>query len=101
LQILDAGAAADLADQVFAALGFEKAAAGVGAEIGQGRFQLLALDAQACNCSGRNSTRYWRTSPPMGMTWATPGIVSRRGRTTQSAYSRTRIGLIVSGRRRV
>jgi hypothetical protein len=46
LQILDAGAAADLADQVFAAPGLEEAAAGVGAEIGQGRFQLVPLHAQ-------------------------------------------------------
>ena len=35
--------------------------------------------------------RYWRTSPPIGMTWATPGIVSRRGRTVKSAASRTSI----------
>ncbi len=32
-----------------------------------------------------------RTSPPIGMTWATPGIVRRRGRSTQSAYSRAAI----------
>ena len=38
--------AADLADQVFAPLGLEEAAAGVGAEVLQRRFQLLALDAQ-------------------------------------------------------
>src|SRR5574337_519645 len=41
--------------------------------------------------------RYCFTSPPMGMTWATPGMVSRRGRSTQSAYSRTCIGLTLSG----
>jgi hypothetical protein len=46
LQVLDARAAADLADQPFAALGFEEAAAGVGAEIAQRGFQLFALDAQ-------------------------------------------------------
>ena len=36
----------------------------------------------------------WRTSPPMGMTCATPAIAIRRGRSTQSAYSRTCIGEI-------
>ena len=39
----------------------------------------------------------WRTSPPIGMTWATPGTESSRGRSTQSAYSRTAIGLIFCG----
>ena len=34
----------------------------------------------------------WRTSPPMGMTCATPAMAIRRGRNTQSAYSRTAIG---------
>ena len=37
------------------------------------------------------ATRYWRTSPPIGITCATPGIVSKRGRSTKSAYSRTAI----------
>ena len=31
----------------------------------------------------------------MGTTWATPGKVSKRGRITKSAYSRTAIGLIL------
>ena len=35
-----------------------------------------------------------RTSPPIGMTWAMPGMAMRRGRSTQSAYSRTCIGEI-------
>jgi len=35
-----------------------------------------------------------RTAPPIGMTCATPGTASSRGRSTQSAYSRTAIGLI-------
>ena len=39
-------------------------------------------------------TWYCRTSPPMGMTCATPGSVSKRGRNTKSAYSRVAIGLI-------
>ena len=38
----------------------------------------------------------WRTSPPIGITWATPGMASRRGRSTQSAYSRTAIGVVRS-----
>ena len=38
------------------------------------------------------STRNCRTSPPMGITWATPGIDSRRGRRTKSAYSRICMG---------
>ena len=36
----------------------------------------------------------WRTSPPIGMTCATPAIDSRRGRSTQSAYSRTAMGVV-------
>ena len=38
-----------------------------------------------------------RTSPPIGITCATPGTDSSRGRSTQSAYSRTAIGLIFCG----
>ena len=38
-----------------------------------------------------------RTSPPIGMTCATPGTDSSRGRSTQSAYSRTAIALILLG----
>ncbi len=41
---------------------------------------------------GSGTTRYWRTSPPMGMTWATPGTVSSCGRTVKSASSRSVIG---------
>ncbi len=37
--------------------------------------------------------RYWRTSPPIGMTCDTPLIPSKRGRTTQLAKSRTSIGV--------
>ena len=33
----------------------------------------------------------------MGITWATPGTDSSRGRSTQSAYSRTAIGLVLAG----
>ncbi len=51
----------------------------------------------ACNWAGMSSTRYCLTSPPIGMTCATPGIVKRRGRITQSAYSRTAIGLTLAG----
>jgi len=32
----------------------------------------------------------------MGITWATPGRVSSRGRSTQSAYSRTAMALILA-----
>ena len=39
----------------------------------------------------------WRTSPPIGITCATPATDSRRGRSTQSAYSRTAIALILLG----
>jgi hypothetical protein len=39
----------------------------------------------------------WRTSPPMGITWATPGMDSSRGRSTQSAYSRTAMGVVLAG----
>ena len=39
------------------------------------------------------ATRKVRTSPPMGMTCDTPGIDSRRGRSTKSAYSRACIGV--------
>ncbi len=39
----------------------------------------------------------WRTSPPIGMTCDTPGTASNRGRSTQSAYSRTAIGEILAG----
>jgi len=42
-----------------------------------------------CGC-----TWNWRTSPPMGITCATPAIASRRGRSTQSAYSRTAMGVV-------
>ena len=42
-------------------------------------------------------TWYWRTSPPIGTTCATPGSVSSRGRITKSATSRTAIGLIFCG----
>ena len=37
-------------------------------------------------------TRYWRTSPPIGMTCATPATASSCGRTTKSAISRTSMG---------
>ena len=46
LQIFDARAAADMANQVFAALRFEKPATGIRAEIAQRGFQFFALDAQ-------------------------------------------------------
>ncbi len=36
-----------------------------------------------------------RTSPPIGITCAMPGTDISRGRSTQSAYSRTAIGLIL------
>ena len=42
--------------------------------------------------TGSGATRYCRTSPPMGMTWATPGIVRSCGRMTKSATSRSSIG---------
>ena len=38
-----------------------------------------------------------RTSPPIGMICATPGIDKSRGRRTQSAYSRTAMGEIFCG----
>ncbi len=47
--------------------------------------------------AGSGSTRNCRTSPPIGMTCATPGIDSRRGRSTKSAYSRTCIALTRAG----
>jgi hypothetical protein len=55
--------------------------------------------ASSCSCvmpraamrAVSGCTWNWRTSPPMGMTWATPGIAISRGRSTQSAYSRTAI----------
>ena len=34
-------------------------------------------------------TWYWRTSPPMGTTWAIPGIASRARRTSVSAMRRS------------
>ena len=52
LQVLDAAGAPDLADQVFAALGFEKTAAGVGAKVLECTFQFLALDAQTLQLRG-------------------------------------------------
>ena len=39
-------------------------------------------------------TWYWRTAPPIGMTWATPGTASRRGRSTKSANSRVAMALM-------
>ena len=45
--------------------------------------------------AGLGATRNWRTSPPMGITCATPGIESRRGRKVKSAVSRTCIGVAV------
>ena len=41
------------------------------------------------------ATRKVRTSPPIGITCATPGIDSSRGRSTKSAYSRTCMALAV------
>ena len=46
--------------------------------------------------SGR--TWNWRTSPPIGMTCDTPAIAIRRGRSTQSAYSRAALGSAPSPR---
>ena len=43
--------------------------------------------------SGSTRTWYWRTPPPIGTTCATPGSASNRRRTTQSAVSRTSMGL--------
>ena len=37
-------------------------------------------------------TRYWRTSPPIGITCATPASARSCGRTMKSAISRTSIG---------
>ncbi len=42
--------------------------------------------------TGSGITRYWRTSPPIGMTWATPGMVRICGRITKSAISRSSMG---------
>ena len=56
-----------------------------------------SVTPNACICAGSGSTRYCLTSPPIGMTCATPGMVSRRGRSTQSAYSRTCIGFTRAG----
>jgi len=41
-------------------------------------------------------TWYWRTSPPIGITCATPGMARRRGRSTKSAYSRVAMALILA-----
>lgn len=41
-------------------------------------------------------TRSWRTSPPIGITCDTPGIDSRRGRSTKSAYSRAFMGSVLA-----
>ena len=56
----------------------------------------LRVMSRRCICARFRVTRYWRTSPPMGMTWAMPGMVSRRGRITQSTTSRTSMGLASS-----
>jgi hypothetical protein len=42
--------------------------------------------------AGSGVMRYSRTSPPIGMTCATPGIDSNFGRTVKSAVSRSTIG---------
>ena len=47
--------------------------------------------------AGSGITRHCFTPPPIGITWATPGTASRRGRSTQSAYSRTASGLARAG----
>ena len=52
LQILQAAGSTDLANQVFAPLGFEKASAGVGTEITQRTFQFFALNAQCLQLRG-------------------------------------------------
>ena len=47
------------------------------------------------NCAMRavsGATRSVRTSPPIGITCDTPGMDSRRGRSTKSAYSRACMG---------
>ena len=47
--------------------------------------------------AGFGDTRYCRTSPPIGMTCETPGMVSSRGLTVKSANSRRSIAETVSG----
>jgi hypothetical protein len=46
--------------------------------------------------AGSGMIRYWRTSPPIGMTWATPGMVRICGRIVKSATSRRSMGVTVS-----
>src|SRR5262245_30934502 len=48
--------------------------------------------SRACMVATFGTTRYWRTSPPIGMTCATPGRARSCGRSTKSASSRTSIG---------
>ena len=42
--------------------------------------------------AGSGMTRYWRTSPPIGMTCATPFMVRISGLMSKSAISRSSIG---------
>jgi hypothetical protein len=53
-----------------------------------------SASARPCarSCSGRASTRISRTSPPNTFTRATPGTISRRGRTVHSPSARSSIG---------
>ena len=85
----------EVAYQVLAAVEREEAARGVGREALE-RASRPARARRAARPCARVSgwTWNWRTSPPIGITCATPGIASRRGRSTQSAYSRTAIGVV-------
>ncbi len=47
------------------------------------------VTSSACMAAMFGVTRYWRTSPPIGITCATPGNARSCGRSTKSATSRT------------
>jgi hypothetical protein len=81
-QVLQPRGAADVADQHLPAVALQEAAAAVAGKVAQRGLQRLELHPSCAMRAGSGSTRNWRSSPPIGITCATPGIDSSRGRST-------------------
>ncbi len=72
--VVEAGGAPDIADEIFARILVGEAATGIGAELGERLLDLFVRDTERAQRRWMRRRRgYWRTSPPIGITWATPG----------------------------
>src|SRR4051812_24379428 len=77
MEILQPCCAPEIADQILARMLIDKAACGIGPELLEGGLDLGASDIQIGHLRKVERDPVLRTSPPIGITWATPGMVSR------------------------